>query len=386
MLFIPLITLVLTFSGIVYLTLALFAIRSFARVADLPLTTPPPTISVLKPVKGSDPGMYQAFASICAQQYPGRWELLLGATDPAAHESEPLKAMAVQLMQEYPGTSVRVIPCTQRLGLNGKVSTLAQMVPHALGEVIVITDADIRVGPLYLQRIAAWLAQPGYGFVTAPYFAQVAPGGGLWSKLEALGISTEFLPGVLSARMMERGVHFGLGSTLALRRATLEEIGGLNTLRDHVADDYELGARVAKAGYKVALMREVVATSVPRYSLNAYMEHQLRWGRTVRDARPLQYFGLVTVHAVPWALATMLATGFSLPSVTLLSFALVLRIFVALAGGVGILRDGQVLRDILLVPLRDCFSLLLWFWTYASDEVVWRGERFRLRKGILQRR
>ena len=156
-------------------------------------------------------------------------------------------------------------------------------------------------------------------------------------------------------------------------------------LRNHVADDYELGARVYASGRTVALMREVVATTVPRYSFRGFAEHQLRWGRTVRDARPGQFFGTVTLHAVPWALATVVATGASLPSITLLSFVVVLRTFVALSGGVGLLRDGQVLRDILLLPVRDCFSLLLWAWVYASDEIVWRGERFRLRKGVMER-
>ncbi|WP_419804725.1 bacteriohopanetetrol glucosamine biosynthesis glycosyltransferase HpnI [Terriglobus sp.] len=378
---IPLITAVLTYSGIVYLVLALVAMRRFSRAMDPPLTTPPPTVSILKPVKGSDPGLYRAFASHCQQQYAGRYELLLGASE----TGEPLEEMAAQLMREFPGSSVRVIQCPERLGLSGKVSTLEQMVPHALGEVLVINDADIRVGPNYLQHIAAHLAQPNVGLVTATYFAQVAERGTVWSKLEALGISTEFLPGILSARLLERGVRFGLGGTLALRRETLEAIGGFAVLRNHVADDYELGARVYRSGRTVALMREVVATTVPRYSFRGFAEHQLRWGRTVRDARPAQYFSTVTLHAVPWALAHVIATAASLPSITLLSMVLFLRTLVALSGGVGLLRDGQVLRDILLLPVRDCFSLLLWAWVYASDEIVWRGERFRLRRGVMER-
>lgn len=378
---IPLITLLLTLSGMVYLVIALFAIRGFQRVSDPPLTTPPPTVSILKPVKGSDPGLYRSFASHCQQQYAGRYELLLGASA----TGEPLADMAAQLMQEFPGSTVRVIPCPDRLGLSGKVSTLEQMVPHARGEVLVINDADIRVGPQYLQRIAAHLAQPNVGMVTATYFAQVAERGSVWSKMEALGISTEFLPGILTARMLERGVRFGLGGTLALRRETLESIGGLQVLRNHVADDYELGARVFQSGRTVVLMREVVATTVPRYSFRAFAEHQLRWARTVRDARPAQFFGTVTLHAVPWALATVIATGASLPSLTLLSLVLFLRTLVALTGGVGVLRDGQVLRDILLLPVRDCFALLLWVWTYAGNDIVWRGERFRLRKGVMER-
>ena len=213
MFLIPLICLLLTLSGVFYLLLALFAMRSFARVTDPPLTTPPPTISILKPVRGSDPGLYRSFASHCGQQYAGRHELLLGASE----TGEPLEQMAAQLMREFPGSTVRVIPCPRRLGLSGKVSTLEQMVPHARGDVLVINDADIRVGPRYLERIAAHLAQGNVGLVTATYFAEVAERGSIWSRLEALGVSTEFLPGILSARLLERGVRFGLGGTRALR-------------------------------------------------------------------------------------------------------------------------------------------------------------------------
>lgn len=378
--FIELVCALLTLSGIAYLLIALLGIRSFGRQAAPVMHGLPPTVSILKPVKGSDPGLYESFASNCRQNYAGRYELLLGQSD----ATEPLDAMAAQLRAEFPNVPVRVLPCPERLGTNGKVSTLAQMVPHALGDVLVINDADIRVSPNYLTSIAASLSEPGVGMVTAPYLGQVVPRGGLWSKLEALGISVEFLPGICAARLMEHGIRFGLGSTLALRRETLADIGGIEVLLDYLADDYELGVRVHAAGHRVVLSREIVATTVPLYSFRTFAEHQLRWSRTVRDARPLQYIGFASTFALPWALATVLASGFALWSFSLLSLALLLRFAVALSGGVGVLRDGQVLRDLFLVPVRDCFSLLLWAWSYADNVVVWRGERFLVRKGKLQ--
>jgi ceramide glucosyltransferase len=189
------------------------------------------------------------------------------------------------------------------------------------------------------------------------------------------------MPGVLTARKLEHGIRFGLGSTLALRRTALEEAGGLGPLVDFLADDYELGRRVAQAGFTVALCGEVVQTSVPAYDLRGFWNHQMRWARSTRDSRRLGYIGLGVTYCVPWALATVVASGAPLWSLTLLSFALLTRVSVALVVGVGILRDDQVLRDLWLLPVRDLFGLVFWAWSYAGDTVVWRGEVFRLDRG-----
>lgn len=364
----------------VYLLLALFAARGFRREPLLPAPLAWPTVSILKPVKGTDPHRFEAFRSMCLQQYGGRFQLLLGMADP---DDPQLLADIARLQTEFPQVPVRAIPCPQRIGSNGKVSTLLQMVPHALGEVLVINDADILAGPGYLSAIATAISQPGVGFVTAPYLGRTLPQPSLWARLEALGIAGDLLPGVFTARMLDRGMKFGLGSTLALRRATLEEIGGMGVLLERIADDYELGERVSRAGYRVVLSPEVVQTSVPNYSAGAFWQHQLRWWRTVRDARPWSYFGMVVSYALPWAMLNVVASGFALPSLSLLSLTLLLRVAVLLNVGVGILRDGQVLRDLWLLPLRDCTSLLLWAWSYAGDDVVWRGEYFRLRRGTM---
>jgi ceramide glucosyltransferase len=246
-----------------------------------------------------------------------------------------------------------------------------------------VNDSDILVSMDYLDGVMAPFENEGVGLVTVPYVGRAE--GGVWSKLEALGISTDFMVGVLTARRLEGGIRFGLGSTLATTKSALAAIGGFEALVDQLADDYELGARLVQAGYRVELAHTVVETSVPAYSLRGFCEHQLRWARSTRDSRRWGYVGVGVTYVLPWAMAAVVASGGALWSFSLLSMALLVRVSVALTVGVGILRDGQVLRDFWLLPLRDCFGLFFWAWSYASDVVVWRGERFRLKRGVMER-
>ena len=193
------------------------------------------------------------------------------------------------------------------------------------------------------------------------------------------------MPGVLTARLLEHGLRFGLGSTLAMRRDALGKAGGLLPLANFLADDYEVGKRIAAAGYKVELCPEIVETIVPAYIFRGFWDHQLRWARSTRDSRKLGYFGLGVTYPLVWASATCVASGFALWSFSLLSLVLLARVAVALTVGVGVLRDGQVLRDLWLLPLRDLCGLVVWAWSFAGDTVVWRGECFRLTRGRLTR-
>ena len=205
------------------------------------------------------------------------------------------------------------------------------------------------------------------------------------SRMEALGISTDFVAGVLTARHIERGLRFGLGATLAITRPALEAIGGLEPLVDYLADDYELGARVAAKGFEVALSSEVAETFVPAYNFPQFLAHQTRWSRSTRDSRKLGYTGMVFTYGLPWALLNVLSCGASLSSIALLSLTLLARVALAFAVGLGILRDEQVLRDIWLLAPRDMVALGLWVWSYAGDTVAWRGQRFALKDGKLVR-
>jgi ceramide glucosyltransferase len=166
-----------------------------------------------------------------------------------------------------------------------------------------------------------------------------------------------------------------------MSRAALTAAGGLEPLVDTLADDNEMGLRIERAGYRIELCGEVVETAVPAYRIRDFCEHQIRWARTLRDARHWGYLGLGITYCIPWAVLNCVASGFALWSFSLLSLVVLARVAVALTVGVGVLGDAQVLRDIWLLPLRDFIGLGFWAWSYASDTIVWRGERFRLRNG-----
>ena len=277
--------------------------------------------------------------------------------------------------------------CSKNLGANTKVSNLAQMLLQAKYEIILVNDSDIRVQPDYLQRVTAPLSDPKVGLVTCLY--RGVPGRTLGSRLESLGISTDFSAGVLAARQLEGGIHFGLGSTLAFRRHDLEAIGGFEALVDYLADDYEVGRRIAAQGLKVELSDVVVETYLPSYTLRQFVDHQLRWGRTVRDSRRWGYLGLVVTFGIPWALlalslSLLLGCGVLAASVLLIAVTC-LRVAVALLVGRSVLRDRQVLPLLALLPLRDLVALVVWIASLSGHKVIWRGDSFTLKNGRLTR-
>ncbi len=378
---IEMVTAGLTVAGIVYMMLALWGAREYEAAVRRRRAGPgfAPAVSVLKPLKGVDARMYAGLASHCRQEYEGEFELVFGVhriDDPAVEE-------VARLREEFPAMAIRLVVCPAVLGTSGKVSNLVQMLAEARYEHVLVNDSDIHVGPGYLSGVMRWFGE-GVGMVTAPYVGRMGKAT-LWGRLEALGIATDFIPGVLTARKLEGGIRFGLGSTLAMTREALTRAGGLEPLVECLADDYEMGRRIAAAGYRVELCGERVETTVPAYGLRGFWDHQMRWARSTRDSRRLGYVGLGVTYCVPWGLAAVVASGGALWSVTLLTLAMLARVSVALTVGVGLLRDEEVLRDLWLLPLRDVFGLVFWAWSFAGDTVVWRGETFRLREGRIEK-
>jgi ceramide glucosyltransferase len=342
----------------------------------LSLTLQP--VSILKPLKGTDPEMYESFRSHCVQDYP-EYEIIFGVSD----SEDPAIECVNRLQREFPDRRIHLIVCPKILGTNVKVSNLAQMWTEARYDRLIVNDSDIRVEPDYLRRVIAPLADTQVGMVTCLY--RGVAGATLGSCLETLGISTDFCPSVLAARQLEGGIRYGLGSTLAFRRAELEKIGGFESFLDYLADDYELGKRIAGLGLTVHLSDVVVETFLPPYRVREFLAHQLRWARGVRDARPRGYFGLVLTFGFLWALLAVVASQGALWSCAALAVALVLRFAVSLVVGWVILRDHQVLRYAWLVPLRDLISVGMWIASLGGHTVIWRGERFRLKDGKLTR-
>jgi ceramide glucosyltransferase len=337
-----------------------------------------PPVSILKPLKGTDPDIYESFRSHCLQDYP-EYEIIFGVSDPA----DPAIASVEQLQREFPSRAIRLVVSQNQLGANVKVSNLEQMLQAARYQHLVVNDSDIRVERNYLRRVLLPLADEHVGMVTCLYRGVAASTFG--SRLEALGISTDFCAGVLVARQLEGGLRFGLGSTLAFRRSDLERIGGFHSIVDYLADDYELGRRIAALGMQVVLSEVVVGTHLPAYDLRGFVAHQLRWARGVRDARAGGYIGLVSTYGLMWALLNLIAAHAAPWSWAVLGAIGLLRFAVALAVGKFVLQDDHLLKNLWLLPVRDLIAVAVWIASFTGHTVTWRGDRFELENGRLIR-
>src|SRR5271166_4114773 len=369
----------LAVAGTAYFVLCIWAAKRFVRERSRETRTGfTPPVSILRSLKGLDPQMYLAFRSHCLLDYD-EYEVLFGVSDP----SDPALELVEKLQEEFPLRQLRIVHCLEVLGLNGKVSNLAQMLPQARHEHIVINDSDIVVPRDYLQRVLAPMAKPGVGMVTTLY--RGIAGKTLASRLEALGLTTDFAGGVLVARAIEGGIRFGLGATLSTTKTVLAAIGGMEPLADYLGDDYELGGRTAAAGYKVELADIVVETTIHDYSFRDFWAHQIRWARNVKDRRCGQSLGLIVTFALMWALLAVAAGPFAWWMWLVLTATAITRFTSAVVVGRGVLRDPRVLRDLWLVPLRDLVALGVWIVSYFGDEIEWRGQQFKLRNGKLEK-
>jgi ceramide glucosyltransferase len=347
--------------------------KSFAfQAAELP------PVSILKPLKGTDPEMYASLRSHCVQNYP-HYEILFGVGSP----DDPAIPMVENLIAEFPDRGIRVVRCEKNLGANGKVSSLAQMTSVAAHDFFLVNDSDIRVEPDYLRQVMTELQAPGIGLVTCLY--RGVPAETLASGLESLSISTDFMAGVLAARQLEGGLHFGLGSTLAFRKLDLEAIGGFEAIADYLADDYELGRRITQNNLKVKLSESVVETYLPAYNLSGFLSHQLRWARTIRASRPSGYAGLLFTFTSPWAALALILTRGAIWAWGLLTAALIARAGMALVTARFVLRDRRFLAWAWLLPVRDFLAVLVWLAGLVGSKIVWRGENFILKNGKLIR-
>lgn len=333
------------------------------RLRRQPAASSPSPVSILKPVRGLDPGFFEALRSHAAQDHPD-FEILFGAAGLEA----PAVAEIEGLAREFPEREIRVIRC-QRATPNGKVGVLAELVEHARHSLLVVNDSDIRVPPDYLRNVLAPLADPRVGLVTCLYRAA----GDTWAaRWEALTIAADFAPGVLVAPLV--GVrNTGLGATLAFRAADLARIGGFDAFAEYLADDHQLARRIAGSGLRVHLSPVVVETTLQADTWAEAWRHQLRWHRTVRTTNFAGYLGLPVTFATLWSLAAA-AAGW--PGVALA--LLVARLAAALLVGAGLLHCPVTRRWWPLIPVRDLSGLALWLHGLLGCTVEWRGLRLRL--------
>ncbi|HKE22931.1 MAG TPA: bacteriohopanetetrol glucosamine biosynthesis glycosyltransferase HpnI [Bryobacteraceae bacterium] len=324
----------------------------------------PRGISILKPVHGRDPHFYDAIQTHAGQDYP-EFEILFGVSDPSDSAIEDIE----RLKRNFP-----VIPISLHVirtaAPNRKAGVLAELAKRAQHPVLLINDSDIRVPQGYLHAVAAPLEENGVGLVTCLYRAAGESTAARW---EALGIATEFAPSVLVARLL--GVaEFAMGSTMALKAATLREIGGFEAIEDYLADDYQLGAHINRKGYRIEFPPTVVETHLGAGTWSEVWRHQVRWSRTIRVSRPSGYFGYVVTHATLWALVAF-AGGQWIAGAA----ALALRMMAGVWIGAGVLEDENVVRRCWLIPFRDMLGFAVWVAGLFGNTVEWRGQRLQLR-------
>ena len=366
----------LTLCGIGFCFIAIWSALRFRQSASRqPSTGFTPGVSILKPVKGVDADSYDAFRSHCLQDYIGEYQIIFGVNDAA----DPAIPLVQSLSAEFPARDIRLVICSEVFGTNRKVSNLIHLLREAKHDYVLVNDGDIHVPREYLSSVTRSFSSPDIGMVTCLYRGR--PGNTFASRLEALGIATDFAGGVLTARCMEGGLRFGLGSTLAMSRSALQKIGGVEVVVDYLADDYQFGKRIADVGFKVELAPIIVETSVPSYSVRQFWQHQVRWARTMRVSRPGGYRGLALTYPLPWSILLVLLAPGAWWSWSLLIAAAIARASSAFSVGWLTLRDRFLFRDLWLLPLRDLLALATWICSYAGNSIIWRGEHFQLKDG-----
>jgi len=333
-----------------------------------------PGVTFLKPVKGMDAESYENFASFCTQDYPGEVQILFAAASP----DDPVVAVIRQLIDDYPGADISLVIDPAIHGPNYKVSNLINAFPLALHDIIVVCDSDIRVTPDYLRSVASHFSDPRIGLVTSLY--RTSSVHGIATAIEATGFTTEMVPNVMVALQLE-GLSFALGASMAVRREALSSIGGFEALADYLADDYQLGNKLHRSGWGIALDGCFVESMVKAERLATVLSRQLRWARTMRVSRPAGY--LASGITLPFPAVLLAAIAAPNASVAFASMALLygVRLSVATLFSRCFIRDGLLPRWAWLIPLRDMLAFFTWALSFLGNRVEWRGCRFRLRPG-----
>ncbi|HUB34834.1 MAG TPA: bacteriohopanetetrol glucosamine biosynthesis glycosyltransferase HpnI [Bryobacteraceae bacterium] len=327
----------------------------------------PPPISVLKPLAGVDDGLEENLRTFFGQEY-GEFEILFAVRN----ASDPAVAVVERLRAAYPLVPSRLIVTGEPPYANAKVYSLDRMLASARHDLLVMADSDVRVDPHLLAAMAAEFSTPKVGVVTCPYRA--APGRSFWSTLEAIGLNTDFIGGVLVARMLE-GMKFALGPTIAARRGLLAEIGGFDVLKNYLAEDFILGNLAARRGYQVVLSSYVIEHRIGSQPLAANWKHRLRWNRSTRRSRPWGYVGQVFMYPLPLVLLVWAVRADAWPLVLV---AAAMRAVSAFATGGLVLHDPLLRRGWWLVPLQDIMSFAVWLASFFGNTIIWRGRRYHL--------
>ena len=358
--------------ALVYALLSLWCgHRYFRRSRTLSDHTPP--VTILKPVKGMDAESFENFASFCRQEYP-LGQIVFAAAD----DNDPVLPVIRRLMAAFPEIDIDLVIDDRKYGPNYKVCNLMNAFPQAKHDLIIVCDSDIRVGPAYLRQVCAPFADPAVGLVTSLYRSSRVHG---WATaLEALGFTAEMVPNVMVARSLE-GLSFALGASMAVRREALAAIGGFGALVEYLADDYQLGNQVHRAGWRLELSDYTVESVMKEERFREVVTRQLRWCRTMRACRPGGYAGSGMVQPFPQALLALVVSGFTLPGLAAALLLYLVRAAVVTVYSQRYLGDRLLPGRLWLLPLRDAVGFTTWLLSFFGSRVTWRGHRYQVLPG-----
>jgi ceramide glucosyltransferase len=354
--------------GAGYTLLAAALVGRFMRSQQSSAATNP-DVTILKPLHLGEPDLSRNLETFFAQKYQGKVQIVFGVHD----QADPAIAVVKALQAKYPHLDTAIVADTALYGANAKVSNLINMLPAARHDVLVLSDSDIAVTPNWLSQVTTALARPGVGIVTCLYTGEPANDGHrLWSALAAMGTSYTFLPNAVL------GTSLGLatpcfGSTIALRRETLDEVGGFTAFADHLADDYEMGRAVRSKGYTLAIPAMGVGHTAAESSAMDLLRHELRWTRTIRMVNPTGYLGSFVTHGFAFALMAAVLLDFNAVSLAMLALTVSARLFLKYR------VDGLFGTDAGpygLLPLRDLLSFAVFVVSLFGETVHWRGTHF----------
>jgi ceramide glucosyltransferase len=348
---------------------------ALAKLDERPGFTPP--LTLLKPLHGAEPDLEANLATFFEQDYP-QYEILFCARSPEDAGLETARHVAAQ----YPHVPARFLSSGEPEYINAKVASMELMEKEAAYEILVISDSDVRVTPDYLRAVALPFADARVGAITCPYRG-VAAEGGLWARLEAVGMSVEMTAGVLVARMME-GMQFTLGPTMAFRRETVQLFGGFRVTANYCVDDFVLGNETWKLGQIVVLSHHAIDHMVINSSFAASLKHQVRWMKSTRFSRPKGHFGTALTFSLPFGLLGWIAAavmGHRWLGFALLAWSIATRLALSLAAGRAVVRDRSWFGLLVLYPIRDLMGFCFWAASYGSNKILWRGRIFQLLPG-----
>lgn len=357
-------------AAIAYYWYTIYAAIQFFSLPAAPIDTNfHPPITILKPLCGVEPDSYDNFTSFCQQDYP-QYQVIFAVRE----ATDPIVAIVEKIIGDFPEIDISLAIDSRVIGANLKVSNLANAVVQAKHEILLIADSDIRVRSDYLRRVVQPLAEEKVAVVTCLYKSRPK---GKFAVFEALGISTDFHPSVLTARKLE-GMNFAFGSTILIRKTVLDSLGGFAAIADYLADDFKLGNLPTQLGYKVFLSDYIVEHFLTTENILNFFRHQIRWYRCIRVERFWSYLGLIFTQGTVTSLFFLIATLGSLLGWTVLAIVWSTRLLLAWIVAVKCIKDSVAQKFLWLVPLRDIASFIIWFFGLIGNTVEWRGKQYKL--------